>query len=158
MTTETRLAHLTLGSGYRTTVARRDVDDAAVADAHLVLDAVLARGAAQLLPPRGGFALGIDRFGGAALFTLLGVAPDEQSVEAIATFGVAPRARQGVKMWDVLVAHAGPLPGPPPVPPPAPWCVGVNLPELSQPGHIRAVEWMRGFQQAIAWAWLGREK
>ena len=152
----TLLAHVTLATGHRRMVRRRDIDDAEVSAARDVIDAALATNAAEL-PQLPGYGLAVEPFGAAARFVV--VAPPRDRPMPLVVFGVSPRPRSGKRLWQLLVLQANDvLPGrPSPTEPRAPWCGAVPMPGLlfiDDAEHV--AEEIGRLEAAFAWAWLER--
>lgn len=140
----TYLYHVTLDTGDIGTFGRSDVSkgDLDIVAAHLKRaldvgkDIIPATGCTLKATHAGSFLLGtILNFTGVPLLT----------------FGVASRARDAGKLWEMLTTERE-LAADPGEVPPAPW-VATRL----EAGASRATlaSWMPDYQRCIAWAWIG---
>jgi hypothetical protein len=78
--------------------------------------------------------------------------PHAGKAALMSTFGVAPDAQAGDKLWRALLQQAQ-------VdwraPPSTPWCGSVSLPS-GLAAHAKAARWLPELQSSIAFAWLSK--
>lgn len=140
--------HVTLTTGHTRRSWRHEISPEAMHVVSAMLDAVLVEREVAIPATEPPCTVSVTAEGRCMIATVWG--PERAP---LATFGVAAKARCGVKLWTLLHGHAvGPLATSPHERPQEPWCAVRLEPTLVL--HERAAEWLGDFERCLAWAWL----
>jgi hypothetical protein len=143
--------HITLTTGHLVARPRSEVTDETLAIMVPWLREAIAAAGPVEIPVIGYPARAVVEDGGLVV-TVYSPKPDIGPSLPLVTFGVAARSRVAPKLWELLSAMPGVVPGI--EQPSVPWCAAVLHPALA--ADLEAAEWLADFEHVVAWCWVTR--
>lgn len=143
---------ITLDGGLRQQLYRHQVHDEVMASLVPWLNEATVSGAMTPIPGTGGYQAQVLPADGALVVTVFAPEPDIGESMPLASFGVATQRGHADTLWPMLTRLPGVLQGI--EEPELPWCGTYLYSTLYR--YPDAIEWIRGFEGCIAWAWASR--